>query len=161
MGMPNALVLCQLAPELPPTSVLSCFMFCDPNIYYRTGKPMSRDIQWVQFYDICAAPVVAPGLISISEGAMSKVTTIRWCRGLPFHIELISRLMSWTTFVSDDGRLDHFQEAGLRSWKVPLPVLGIVPHTERAARKYGHASPIVARRKNLNPIDLISVILVE
>jgi hypothetical protein len=26
---------------------------------------------------------------------------------------------------------------------------------------YGHASPIVARRKNLNPIDLISVILVE
>jgi len=38
-----------------------------------------------------------------------------------------------------------------------LPVLGIVPHAERAARKYGHASPIVARRKNLNPIDLINV----
>ncbi len=92
-------------------------MFCDPNIYYRTRKPMSRDIQWVQFYDICA--VVAPGLISISEGAMSKVTTIRWCRGLPFRIELISRLMSWTAFVSDDGRLVYFQEAGLRSWKVP------------------------------------------
>ena len=43
--------------------------------------------------------------------------------------------MSWTTFVSDDGRL-VFQEAGLRSWKVPeLTVLGLVPHAERAARK--------------------------
>jgi len=35
-------------------------------------------------------------------------------------MEFISRLMSWTTFDSDDGRLVHFHEGRLRNEKASI-----------------------------------------